>query len=227
MFQNETLWRRGRRTHAGAILNPSKRSGNASVNLTFYNVCREAAMSWSRVVTAIGIVVVAHWAATQPAFAQSFEERWSPIPKAHAEPSPAPPSNSERAPNEPAVTAPEVIEAPRAEVAEPSAKPSSRGRPAARRVFTGRASYYAYHGGKTASGQPFNPYALTAAHRTLPFGTRVRVTDIKTHKSVVVVITDRGPSARNRVLDLSAAAARALDIGSRGIIQVRAEVISG
>ena len=94
-------------------------------------------------------------------------------------------------------------------------------------MFTGRASYYAYHGGKTASGQPFNPYALTAAHRTLPFGTRVRVTDIKTHKSVVVVITDRGPSARNRVLDLSAAAARALDIGSRGIIQVRAEVISG
>jgi peptidoglycan lytic transglycosylase len=94
-------------------------------------------------------------------------------------------------------------------------------------VFTGRASYYAYHGGKTASGQPFSPDALTAAHRTLPFGTRVRVTNIKTKKSVVVVITDRGPFSRKRVLDLSLGAARALDIGNRGVIPVRAEIISG
>ena len=184
-------------------------------------------MNWSGLVTAIGVLVVGDWAATQPAFAQTFEERWSPIPKAHAEPSVTPPPNSEPHPNEPAVTAPEVIETPRAEVPKITAKPSPRGRAAPRKVFTGRASYYAYRGGKTASGQPFSPYALTAAHRTLPFGTRVRVTDIRTNKSVVVVITDRGPTTRNRVLDLSAGAARALDIGSRGIIQVRAEVLSG
>jgi rare lipoprotein A len=184
-------------------------------------------MSWSRIITAVAISMLAHWAATGPALAQTFEERWSPIPKAHAEPSAAPRSNSQPDPNEPGVTAPEVIEPPRAEVPKTIAKQSSRGRPAARRVFTGRASYYAYHGGKTASGQPFNPDALTAAHRTLPFGTRVRVTDIKTNKSVVVVITDRGPAARNRVLDLSAGAARALNIGGRGIIQVRAQVIGG
>jgi rare lipoprotein A len=61
----------------------------------------------------------------------------------------------------------------------------------------------------------------------LPFGTRLRVTDIETNKSVEVVITDRGPFSRKRVLDLSLAAARALDIGSRGVIRVRAEIISG
>jgi len=94
-------------------------------------------------------------------------------------------------------------------------------------VFVGRASYYAYRGGRTASGQSFNAQALTAAHRTLPFGTLVRVTDLKTSKSVEVVITDRGPALRSRVLDLSYGAAKALGIGSRGVIQVRAEVISG
>ena len=184
-------------------------------------------MSWSRIITAVAISMLAHWAATGAALAQTFEERWSPIPKAHAEPSAVPPPKSQRDPNEPTVTNPQVIETPRAEVGRTIAKPSARGRPAARKVFTGRASYYAYRGGKTASGQPFSPDALTAAHRTLPFGTRVRVTDLTTNKSVVVVITDRGPAARNRVLDLSAGAARALNIGSRGIIQVRAQVISG
>jgi rare lipoprotein A len=94
-------------------------------------------------------------------------------------------------------------------------------------VFVGKASYYAYHGGKTASGAPFRPNAFTAAHRNLPFGTRIRVTDVATGKSVEVVITDRGPGSRNRVLDLSLGAAQALGIGSRGVIQVRAEVING
>ena len=66
----------------------------------------------------------------------------------------------------------------------------------------GLATFYK-HGGRTANGERFNPDGLTAAHRSLPFGTRVRVTDIKTSKSVEVVITDRGPASRNRVLDLS------------------------
>jgi rare lipoprotein A len=69
-----------------------------------------------------------------------------------------------------------------------------------------------YAGRKTASGERMNPAALTAAHRTLPFGTRVRVTHKKTGRSVVVRISDRGPFIRGRVIDLSPAAARAIGV---------------
>jgi rare lipoprotein A len=70
----------------------------------------------------------------------------------------------------------------------------------------GRASWYALHS-RTASGERMNPSALTAAHRTLPFGTRLKVTNQRNGKSVVVRINDRGPFIRGRVLDLSRAAA--------------------
>jgi rare lipoprotein A len=96
----------------------------------------------------------------------------------------------------------------------------------ATRVFSGKASYYSYQTGKTASGSSFNRNLPTAAHRSLPFGTRVRVTDLATNRSVVVVITDRGPRVRDRVLDLSLGAARSLGITDRGVAQVRVEVIS-
>jgi rare lipoprotein A len=92
-------------------------------------------------------------------------------------------------------------------------------------VFSGKASYYAYPTGKTASGSSFNRDSLTAAHRNLPFGTTVRVTDLARSKSVVVRITDRGPWVRGRVLDLSLGAARSLGIADRGVAQVRAEVL--
>jgi rare lipoprotein A len=92
-------------------------------------------------------------------------------------------------------------------------------------VFSGKASYYSYSGGKTASGSAFNRHSLTAAHRNLPFGTKVRVTDIASSKSVVVRITDRGPWVRGRVLDLSLAAARNLGIAEKGVARVRAEVL--
>jgi rare lipoprotein A len=94
-------------------------------------------------------------------------------------------------------------------------------------VFVGRASFYAYRGGKTASGTAYKAHGLTAAHRTLPFGTRIRVTDIKTGRSVDVVVTDRGPDSRGRVLDLSLGAAKMLGIASRGVVSVRVAVISG
>jgi len=77
----------------------------------------------------------------------------------------------------------------------------------------GRASWYALHS-RTASGERMNPSALTAAHRTLPFGTRLKVTNQRNGKSVVVRINDRGPFVRGRVLDLSRAAAR--EIGMIG-----------
>jgi len=75
---------------------------------------------------------------------------------------------------------------------------------------SGIASVYAYAGEKTASGERAHPGGLTAAHRTLPFGTRVRVTNKSNGRSVVVRINDRGPFVRGRVIDLTPAAARAL-----------------
>lgn len=92
------------------------------------------------------------------------------------------------------------------------------------RVFAGPASFYSLPG-KVASGGQFVPEGMTAAHRTLPFGTKLRVTDPKSGRSVVVVVNDRGPFVGGRVLDLSLGAARALGMTSRGVIQVRAEVI--
>jgi rare lipoprotein A len=75
---------------------------------------------------------------------------------------------------------------------------------------SGLASVYAYHGSKTASGERANPGGLTAAHRRLPFGTMVRVTNRRNGKTVAVRINDRGPFIRGRVIDVSPAAARAL-----------------
>jgi rare lipoprotein A len=91
--------------------------------------------------------------------------------------------------------------------------------------FAGLCSYYS-ESRKVARGGRFNPNGLTAAHRTLPFGTRVRVTDPRTGKSVVVTINDRGPFRhRGRVLDVSPRAARALGMIGRGVIYVRAEIL--
>ncbi len=102
--------------------------------------------------------------------------------------------------------------------------------PAKKRVGTGegmsgQASWYGgqHHGGPTASGERFNKNALTAAHRTFPFGTRVRVTNLRNGRSVVVRINDRGPYGRGRVIDLSEAAARAIDMIDAGIVPVKLE----
>jgi rare lipoprotein A len=94
-----------------------------------------------------------------------------------------------------------------------------------RGVLVGKASFYAYPSGKTASGAPYHRDELTAASRTLPFGTQLRVTDVKTNRSVMVTVTDRGPASGRLILDLSLGAAQQLGIASRGIIQVRAEII--
>jgi rare lipoprotein A (peptidoglycan hydrolase) len=86
----------------------------------------------------------------------------------------------------------------------------------------GRASYYGYGfaGRRTASGSTFRPEELTAAHRSLPLGTRVRVTNLDNGRSVLVTITDRGPYVRGRSLDLSLGAARELGMVGRGIASV-------
>jgi len=92
------------------------------------------------------------------------------------------------------------------------------------RSFSGMASYYGNESGsRTASGQRFNQGAMTAAHRSLPFGTKLKVTH--GDRSVVVTINDRGPFIRGRVLDLSTGAARAIGLTSRGVGRVVAEVM--
>ena len=86
----------------------------------------------------------------------------------------------------------------------------------------GMASWYGgkFHGRKTASGETYNKNDLTAAHKTLKFGTRVKVTNPKNGKSVTVRITDRGPFIKGRVLDLSEKAANMIGIKSRGVAKV-------
>jgi rare lipoprotein A len=93
------------------------------------------------------------------------------------------------------------------------------------RIFSGIASYYGNESGhKTASGQRFNQSAMTCAHRSLPFGTRLRVSH--GGRSVVVTVNDRGPFIRGRILDLSTGAARAIGLTSSGVGRVTAEVVS-
>lgn len=89
-------------------------------------------------------------------------------------------------------------------------------------IQSGRASWYGpgFHGRRTASGETFNTNEMTAAHRTLPFGTRVRVVNKKTGKSVVVRINDRGPYAHGRVIDLSRASAQAIGISGVAAVDV-------
>jgi peptidoglycan lytic transglycosylase len=95
--------------------------------------------------------------------------------------------------------------------------------------LTGVASWYGDHwqGRTTASGKPFDERKLTAAHRTLPLNTRVRVTNLKTGLSVEVTITDRGPYAGGRVIDLSKAAAKKLGMVKEGLVPVRIENVTG
>jgi rare lipoprotein A len=88
----------------------------------------------------------------------------------------------------------------------------------------GMASYYR-SGKVTASGEKFNPQGLTAAHRTLPFGTRVRVTSVSTGKAIVVRINDRGPFIRGRIIDLALGAARSVGILRSGVAKVRLDIL--
>jgi rare lipoprotein A len=123
-------------------------------------------------------------------------------------PAPAPPARQIPAPPKPAIV-PAVLAVD------------------AKQPVTGIASWYGrvLHGHYTASGERFNMYELTAAHRELPFGSRVRVTNLRTGRSVVVRINDRGPMDPSWSLDLSLAAARQLHMVKSGIDQVQMEVL--
>jgi len=91
----------------------------------------------------------------------------------------------------------------------------------------GKASYYSNKlaGRKMANGEKYNPKKLTAAHKTLPFGTRIKVTNLETKKSVKVKVTDRGPFTPGRILDLSYSAADKLNIVKAGVAPIKLKVI--
>lgn len=92
----------------------------------------------------------------------------------------------------------------------------------------GSASYYSYEFNQrlTANGERFNPKKLTAAHRTLPFGTRIKVTNLSNMKSIICVINDRGPFVRGRILDVSFAAAKVIGMVKSGTAKVSVKIIS-
>jgi rare lipoprotein A len=91
----------------------------------------------------------------------------------------------------------------------------------------GTAAYYSdvLHGKKTASGEPYDKNAFTAAHKTLAFGTRVEVTNLENDESVTVIINDRGPFTKGRIIDLSRAAAEQIDMVEQGLAPVRLEIL--
>jgi rare lipoprotein A len=123
-------------------------------------------------------------------------------------------------PTQSPVTAPSIVKIE---------QPAATVQPALAKIVatqTGKASWYGNEAGsQTANGEKYNPSGLTAAHRTLPFGTKVRVTSIKTGRSTIVRINDRGPFSGNRIIDVSAGAAELIGIKNDGIGQVRVEIL--
>ncbi len=128
-------------------------------------------------------------------------------PLAHAQPASAP------------VVAPAPVAAPAADKAPAAVSDTT--------AADGKVAYYGrkFAGRKTASGERFNPNALTMAHKTLPFGTLVRVTNTKNKRSVVVRVNDRGPTNPGLVGDLSIAAAKKLNMLRSGVVDARLEVV--
>lgn len=116
------------------------------------------------------------------------------------------------------------------EPSRPDAEPTAATETQARSSATerGRVSLYGrgFAGRRTASGEIFDPEALTMAHRTLPFGTRVRVTNLENQRSILVVVNDRGPSVRGRIADVSLGAARRLDMVEDGVVDAALEVVA-
>lgn len=94
-------------------------------------------------------------------------------------------------------------------------------------TLEGKASYYGkgFHGRKSASGKIYDMYKYTCAHKSLPFGTMLKVTNKKNGKTVTVEVTDRGPYVKGRIIDLSVAAAKDLDMMKSGVVDIEAEII--
>jgi rare lipoprotein A len=144
-----------------------------------------------------------------------------------AQPTETPPSRAEsakRSTDVPETPAPPPTTAPNPKRSKPAPVPAPSGY-----TEEGNASWYGepFHGRHASNGEIYDMYKLTAAHRTLPFETMVRVTNLNNGKSTVVRITDRGPFVDNRIIDLSLAAAREVDSIGAGVVPVRVEVLGG
>ena len=122
---------------------------------------------------------------------------------------------------------PEPAPPPAAPTVLPPPAPPSSGHAAISTQQRGRISMYGndFAGRKTASGETFDPTALTMAHRTLPFGTRVRVTNLENQRSVEVVVNDRGPFVSGRIADLSEAAARRISMVPGGVVEALLDIL--
>jgi rare lipoprotein A len=147
---------------------------------------------------------------------------------AHVNVPPPPPPATETEPAQPTTSAPHASEhatnvSDDAELLEPTLPAGIK--PLV--IETGLASWYGppYHNRRGSNGEVYNMHAMTAAHRTFPLGSIVRVTNVKTGSSALVRITDRGPFIPGRVLDLSLAAARKLDVWQPGIAEVKVELM--
>src|SRR5438477_8854654 len=143
-----------------------------------------------------------------------------------AQPTETPPATGEagkRSTNVPETSASRPPAAPAAKRNKPAPAPATPGY-----TEEGNASWYGvpFHGRRASNGEIYDMYKLTAAHRTLPFETMVRVTNLNNDKSTVVRITDRGPFVDNRIIDLSFAAAREVESVGPGVVPVRVEVVS-
>jgi rare lipoprotein A len=148
------------------------------------------------------------------------------------QPPPAQPTETSTDTAEAAKRSTDVPDAPVTPAAPPATpkrnKPASAPAPSGY-TEEGNASWYGvpFHGRRASNGEVYDMYKLTAAHRTLPFETMVRVTNVNNGRSTVVRITDRGPFVENRIIDLSLAAAREIDLVSPGVASVRLEVLGG
>ena len=123
-------------------------------------------------------------------------------------------------------TPPAVDPVPAIVAEEPVAPVEAEAAPELDHIGDGMASYYGHElaGNRTASGERFDPYAMTAAHRTLPLGTKLKVTNKNNGKSVIVRVNDRGPFVKKRLIDLSLGAARKINMVSAGHAAVRLEL---
>jgi len=143
-----------------------------------------------------------------------------------AQPSETPAETADAAKRSTGVDAPGMpsASAPSAKRNKPAAAPAPSGY-----TEEGEASWYGvpFHGRRASNGEIYDMYKLTAAHRTLPFETMVRVTNLNNGKSTVVRITDRGPFVNNRIIDLSLAAAREVESVGPGVVPARVEVLGG
>ena len=133
---------------------------------------------------------------------------------------------SRRVSPEPTRTASIIAPSTHTSVVAKKPAPSATGNPEAgpQNASYGLASFYSYDP-QTASGEKFNPNELTAAHRTLPFGTRLRVTNVATGRSVTVRVNDRGPFVAGRVVDVSRSAAESLGMVGQGVAKVKLDVV--